>query len=119
MKKILFNALFVGILLFSIQISANAQNKVSVEKKDRNVIVVGATKTLEVSGKVAFIVVKETAKIAWKSTKFTAGEIAAPTAQALLLKAAPKITVFLLKTSGKIIEKAAPMALKLALTAAL
>ena len=116
MKKILLRVLFLGTLLFSIQILANAQNKVSVEKKDRNVIVVGATKTLEVSGKVVFIVVKETAKIAWETTKFTAGEIAAPVAKAVLLKAAPKVSLFLLKTSGKVVEKVAPIALKVALT---
>jgi len=111
--------LIFGILLFSFQTPANAQNKVTVQSKDQNVIVVGATKTLKVAGQVTFIIVKETAKIVWETTKFTAAELAAPTAKALLLKAAPKITVFLLKTSGKIIEKAAPIALKMAITAAL
>src|SRR5258705_11748290 len=97
MKQNIVKAVVLGFLLFSFSIFAQAQDKVSVEKKDRNIIVVGAGKTLEVAGKVAVIVVKETAKIAWKTTKFTASELAAPTAKALLLKVAPKVSLFLIK----------------------
>lgn len=116
MSAKLIKITFLGILLLTFQNLANAQNNNPIEKKDRNIIVVGAGKTLEAGGKVTYIVVKETAKIAWKTTKFTAGEIAAPIAKAIIVKAAPKVTLFMLKQSGNVIEKATPIALKAAIT---
>jgi hypothetical protein len=112
MKQNIVKAVVLGLLLFSFSTFANAQDQVSSEKKDRNIIVVGTGRTLEIAGKVTVIVVKETAKIVWKTTKFTAGEIAAPTAKALLLKVAPKVSLFLIK-------KAVPIAAKLVIVAAL
>jgi hypothetical protein len=106
-KRIIKSIIFV-ILLFSFQTIANAQDNKPEGKKDRNIIVVGAAKTLEVGGKAAYIVTKETAKLAWKTTKFTAGEVAAPVAKAIIVKAAPKVTVFLVK-------KGTPIAAKLVL----
>lgn len=108
--------IILGVLLFSFQIIANAQDNAPADKKDRNIIVVGAAKTLEVGGKVTYIVVKETAKIAWKTTKFTAGKVAAPIAKAVVVKATPKVSMFILKQSGNVIEKAAPIMLKAAIT---
>lgn len=108
MSKTIFKSIIFVIFFFSIQIIANAQDNENDSKKDRNIIVVGATKTLEVGGKAAYIVTKETAKLAWKTTKFTAGEIAAPVAKAIIVKAAPKATIFLVK-------KGTPIAAKLVL----
>lgn len=104
------------ISLFSFQTPAKAQNTITNEQKDSNIMVVGVPKTLKVSGKVAFFLVKETAKIAWETTKFTAKEMAAPVAKAILVKAAPQVSLFLLKQSGNILQKAAPIALKAAIT---
>ena len=101
----IIKASFFVILFFTFQITANAQDNQSEQKKDRNIIVVGAAKTLEVGGKAAFIVTKETAKLAWKTTKFTAGEVAAPVAKAIIVKAAPKVTVFLVKRGTPIAAK--------------
>jgi hypothetical protein len=112
MSKPIFKTVILGVLFFAFATVAKAQNKVSVQSKDRNVIVVGASKTLEVAGKATVIVIKETAKIGWEVTKVTVGEIAAPTAKVILLKAAPKVSLFLLK-------KSAPIAARLAITAAL
>lgn len=116
MSKQIFKFIILGVLLFSFQIITNAQDNAPAEKKDRNIIVVGATETLKIGGKVTYIVVKETAKIAWKATKFTAGEVAAPVAKAIVVKAAPKVSMFMLKTSGKIIQKGTPIAAKLLIT---
>ena len=116
MSKKIIKVIILGILLFSFQILANAQSNVPLEKKDRNIIIVGATKTLKVGGKVTYIVVKETAKIAWEVTKFTAGEIAAPVAKAIVVKAVPKVSLVMLKITGKIIQKGVPIAAKLLIT---
>ena len=116
MKSNLLKTLFLGLLLFVSICAVNAQSQVKVEQKERSILVVGAKNTIGIAGKVGFVVVKETAKIAWKTTKFTAGEIAAPVAKGILLKAAPKVSLFLLKQSGNVVEKAAPIALKAALT---
>lgn len=104
----IFKAIIFSVLFFTLQIIANAQEDQSEPKKDRNIIVVGATKTLEVGGKAAYLITKETAKLAWKTTKFTAGEVAAPVAKAIIVKAAPKATIFLVK-------KGTPIAAKLVL----
>lgn len=109
MSNKIFNVIIFSVFFFTFQIIANAQDDQSEPKKDRNIIVVGATKTIEVGGKAAYIITKETAKIAWKTTKFTAGEVAAPVAKAIIVKAAPKATIFLVK-------RGTPIAAKLLLT---
>lgn len=109
MSTKIFKIVFLGIFLFTFQTILKAQSNNAVENKDRNIIVVGAGKTLKFSGKVAYIVTKETAKVAWKTTKFSAGEIAAPIAKAIVVKAAPKVTLFILK-------RGTPIAAKLLLT---
>jgi hypothetical protein len=105
MSKRIFKLINLSILLFSFQIIANAQNDQPAEKKDRNIIVIGATETLKVGGKISYIVVKESAKIAWKTTKFTAGEVAAPVAKAIVVKAAPKAAIFIVKRGTPIAAK--------------
>lgn len=105
MSKKIYQIIFFIICFLSLQIFANAQSNVSVDKQDRNIIVVGAGKTLKVGGKVAYFVTKEIAKLAWKTTKFTAGEVAAPVAKAIIVKALPKVTVFALKQSASISGK--------------
>src|SRR3982750_1141609 len=63
-----------------------------------------AGKTAVVSGKIVLVVVGTSAKIAWKTTEFTAKEIAWPVTKATLkpmaTKVAPKVSIFLLKESG-------------------
>ncbi len=65
------------------------------------------------TGKAAVIVVGSAAKGGWVTTKIVTKHIVAPVAKAVLLKAAPKITVFALKTAGTIAHKAVPAAAKL------
>ncbi len=98
------------ILLFSCSIATSQTQSLTVRK--RNV----AAASVEKTAQIAFVVVKETAKVAWKTTKFTAGEIAAPVAKAIVVKAAPKVSLFVLKQSGNLLEKGAPIAAKLLLT---
>lgn len=92
-----FRALLIGFCLIFFSAIANAQNQVIVEEGQRNIIVVGAKKTAQISGKVAVIVIKETANVGWEATKFTAKEVAAPIAKTLLLKAPSKVGKFALK----------------------
>ena len=101
----LTKAITIGILLLSFQILAKAQSNNPAEKEDRNIIVVGAAKTLKIGGKATYIVVRETAQIAWATTKFTAGEVAAPVAKAIVVKATPKVTIFLVKRGTPIVAK--------------
>lgn len=105
MSTKIFKIVLLGIFLFAFQTLAKAQSDVSVEKKDRNIIIVGVGNTLEVGGKVTYIVAKETAKVAWKATKFSVGEVAAPVAEAIIVKAAPKVTLFVLKRGTPIAAK--------------
>lgn len=116
MKTTILKALYLGIFLCLCFFSIKAQNVKVVENENRNVIVVGAKKTLTVSGKVTYLIVKETAKASWKTTAFTAKEIAAPVAKAIFVKALPKITLYLIKQSGTTLKKATPIATKAAIT---
>jgi hypothetical protein len=74
------------------------------------------TQVLNMTGKVVVIVVGQTAKAAWKTTKFTAVEVGKPAARAIFLKAAPKATSFLFKLTGKAIQKGFPIGQKLFVT---
>jgi hypothetical protein len=75
-----------------------------------------ATQVLNLTGKVVVIVVGQTAKAAWKTTKFTAAEVGKPAARAIFLKAAPKMTIWAAKLTGKVFEKALPVGKKLFVT---
>ena len=92
-----------AVLLFAL--SANAQDKGSGSKKDDR----------RSNQNVAVIVVKSAAKAAWVTTKFVAKDIAKPVFQAVIIKAAPKLTVYALKKSPMIAKRVLPYALKLAL----
>lgn len=68
------------------------------------------------AGKVVVIVVKSAGKVAWETTKFTAKNVAKPllvsVAKPLLLKSAPKASMFALKFTGTAIKKAVPIITK-------
>ena len=113
MKFNLLFALFTCLFIFSCAAITNAQEAAS---KRPNVVVVGAKKTAAAAGKISYIIVKETAQIGWKTTKFTLKEIAAPTAKYIAIEAAPKASLFILKTSGKTIQKTTPIAVKAVIT---
>jgi hypothetical protein len=74
------------------------------------------TQVLNMTGKAAVIIVGQTAKAAWKTTKFTAAEVGKPAAKAIFLKAAPKMTIWAAKLTGKAFEKALPIGKKLFIT---
>jgi uncharacterized protein YggE len=113
MFKKLRNLLIFCVIIFTFSIIANAQSN---ENPQPNVIIVGAKKTAQVVGKGAVTVVGETAKVAWKVTKFAAVEVIEPTANVIVVKATPKITSYLVKNSVVIIKTATPFAKKLLLT---
>ncbi len=104
MRRSLFRFVAVCAALFVLSIAANAQSKSKVvEKRDRD------------SSNVAMVIVGSAAKAAWVTTKFVAKDIAKPVAKAILLKAAPKLTVFALKSAPVVAKRVLPAALKLAL----
>jgi hypothetical protein len=113
MSKFFRKPLFFCVIIFTLSIIANAQ---SDETPQPNVIIVGAKKTAQVVGKGAVTVVGETAKVAWKVTKYAAVEVIEPTAKVIVVKATPKVTSFLVKNSVAIIKTATPFAKKLLLT---
>ena len=102
--KLLKGAIF-GVFLLIFCLSANAQSNSMAEK------------ALALTGKVTVIVVGQTAKITYKTAKFAAKEIVLPVAKVTLktivLKAAPKVSMFLLKETGKAAEKSIPIGVKL------
>ncbi len=73
------------------------------------------TSAASVPVKVVVVVVGSAAKVAWVTTKFVAKEVAAPVAKAVFLKAAPKMTLYMLKKSPAIAKRVLPIALKFAL----
>ena len=102
--KLLKGAIF-GVFLLIFCLSANAQSNSMAEK------------ALALTGKATVIVVGQTAKITYKTAKFTAKEVVLPIAKVTLktifLKAAPKVSMFLLKETGKVAEKSIPIGIKL------
>lgn len=92
-------------------VAANAQSKKSSSSHSSSV----AGSVLKGIGKAAVVVVGTAAKAAWVVTKVTIKQIAYPVAKAVLIKAVPKVTVFMLKNSGLILKKALPMIIKLAI----
>ncbi len=91
--------------MLSIHSNANAQSTLNETNQNSNIAVSGARKTIKVGGKAAYFVIKETAKVGWATTKFAVGEVAAPVAKAIVVKAAPKATLFLLKRGTPIAGK--------------
>ena len=68
------------------------------------------------SGNVAVVIIGSAAKIAWGTTKFMVGDVAAPVAKSVLkpivVHAAPAVAKFALKKSAKYLL---PLALKLSI----
>lgn len=110
---IFFRVLAVGIALLALTITVSAQKKAVAADPDEQSVVETA---LDLTGKATVIVVGTAAKAAWKTTKFTAVEVGKPAVKALLLKAAPKVTMFFVKLTGKGIQKGFPVVQKLAVT---
>jgi hypothetical protein len=110
MKIIFFSFLFFTFVTFT---NAQTQEKQPEEKKRPNIIIVGAGKTAKFVGKTSYIVLKESAKITWQATKITTTEVSAPIAKAIIVKATPKVSAFMLKTTGKVLEKGLPIATRL------
>lgn len=112
MKNILLKTVCVAACVFAFDAAASGQKTASEPRPDDDNIV---ENVLEGTGKVTFIVVRSAGKAAWGTTKFTAKHVAKPVAKTVLLKAAPKITVFTLKSAGTAGKHLAPIAVKLAL----
>lgn len=103
MKRPFFRIIAVCAFLLVFAAAANAQSKPKVvEKRDRD------------SSNIAVVIVGSAAKAAWVTTKFVAKDIAKPVAKTVLLKAAPKLTIFALKSAPVIAKRVLPIALKLA-----
>ena len=99
MPKLLSKTLFLTAIFIAFQLSANGQ------ESKRNL----ALKTLVVGKKASVFVVKKSAKVGYKVTKFTAVKIAKP----IIVKSAPKVAKFTLKQSGNILKRSFPIGKKL------
>lgn len=110
MKNLSKRTISVCAVVFLLAFGAYAQKSKNEIRSDRS-----GTSAASVPGKVAVIVVGTAAKVVWATTKFVAKDVAGPIAKAVFLKAAPKLTLYVLKKSPKITAKLAPTALKLAL----
>jgi len=112
----MYNSLVRSILslcfLLLVAGSLNAQET----SPPRNILVVGAGKTLKISGKITYVVAKESAKLGWEATKVTGKEIVAPTLKLIVVKATPAIASTALKASSAVAKRGLPLAGKLALT---
>ena len=96
MSNKVFQIIFLSAFFCFLSISVNAQKSIPI-------------KTLKVTKKATFIVVGNSAKGAYKATKFTSTKIAKP----IIVKSAPKIGKFLLKSSGYTVKKTFPVVKKL------
>lgn len=106
-----FKLLIAALCLLVLYSAANGQQQAAGIKKQST-----TTQVLNMTGKVAVIVVGQTAKAAWKTARFTAVEVGKPAANAIFLKAAPKMTIWAAKLTGKAFEKALPIGKKLFVT---
>jgi hypothetical protein len=115
----LFKLLVAGILAFAFCLTAKAQQQPPKSSKTRfsepKKNSAGA-QLLDLTGKAAVIIVGQSAKLAWQTTKFTASEMAKPVAKAVFLKATPALTKFGLKLTGRALKKGLPVVQKLAIT---
>ena len=112
----MYNSLVRSILslcfLLLITVSLSAQET----SPSRNILVVGAGKTLKISGKITYVVAKEFGKLGWEAAKVTGKEIVAPTLKLIVVKAAPLIASTALKATAGLAKRGLPFAGKLALT---
>jgi hypothetical protein len=115
MNKLL-KLFMLGLLLVSFPILANAQKP----KIQNNLAKTVAKTTFGIAKEATVIIVGQTTKIAWKTTKFAALEggktVAKDIAKPVLLKVTPQVSLFLLKQSGNVVQKGAPVAAKLLIT---
>jgi hypothetical protein len=72
-----------------------------------------ASSLLKSSSKVPIIIVGSAARAGWKITKFTTVRIAKPIAKTLVVRGAPKATLFVLKSTGVGAKYLLPWAVKL------
>ncbi|HQX57302.1 MAG TPA: hypothetical protein PLP07_15360 [Pyrinomonadaceae bacterium] len=111
MIKIFLKTALILLCFLSLTAAVNGQKATS--KKSDSVI----SSIANGAGKVTVVVVGSAAKAAWATTKFAAKDIAKPlvvsVGKPLLLKAAPNVTMFALKLTGKSVKKAVPLAAKL------
>jgi hypothetical protein len=103
MKKYLLSAFLLSVFVLLCGDDAFGQN--GPTKQGGNAI----SSIANGAGKVTVIVVGSAAKAGWEVTKFTGKYVAKP----IFVKAAPKIAMFGLKTTGKAIAKGVPLAGKL------
>lgn len=112
MRKLTIKLFAVAACLLLFTVAASAQDSSGNARSDDDNIVVEAAKGL---GKTGVIVVGSAAKVTWVTTKFAAKHVAKPVAKTVFLKAAPKLVVMGLKTSGTAAKHLTPIAVKLAL----
>lgn len=96
------NLLFLGILLFLLNINVNAQNQQTTTEK-----------VLKTAGKATVIIVGETAKATYEVSKFTAKTLIKPLAKSVLKPLVVKVAP---KTVGFLLEKSIPVGKKLFVT---
>jgi hypothetical protein len=118
-----FRLLIAGVFMLTLCTLANAQKAAKPLQKSGKQIESTETrkpspaaKVINLSGQIAVIVVGQTAKVAWKTTKFTASEMAKPVIKGIFLKATPALTKFGLRLTGKAIKKGYPVVQKLVVT---
>lgn len=127
MKSLIRSTVYVCALSLFLAIFASAQSgpNVDTENSDKEKVAKtaslnGNNPILNLAGKVSVVVIKSAAKTAWATTKFAAKDVAKPilvgVAKPLLLKAAPQVTVFVLKLTGNSLKKGIPIATKLGMT---
>lgn len=112
MKNLLLSTVYLAVCIFAFIASASGQQSTKEPRADDDNVV---ENVLEATGKATIVVVRSAGKVAWGTTKFTAKNVAKPVAKTVVLKAAPKITVFTLKSAGTAGKHLAPIAVKLAL----
>ena len=83
----------------------------SVKKEANDVTAKKGNFVLNMTGKVAVIIVKSAAKTAWVTTKFAAKDLAKP----ILFKLLPIVTKFTLRATGVAAKRLLPHAAKLAI----
>jgi len=118
-----YRLLIAGVFLLALCTFANAQKSPkqlqnsgkqtqSAEVREPSPV----AQVINLSGQIAVIIVGQTAKAGWKATKFTTSEVVKPVLKGIFLKAAPKLTAFGLRLTGRAIKKGLPVAQKLAVT---
>jgi hypothetical protein len=112
MKKLIINmAVVCACTLFTVSAAYTQDNKPKTSANTGS----ASTVLLRAAAKVPVIVIGSAAKAGWEITKFTAVRVAKPTAKALIVKATPRATVFLLKNTGVTAKYLLPLALKLSI----